>query len=153
TTAPAACPAKAPRSPPAHPRASSDSARRPRGKDCQAMAVGCEGACRTFVFFLGLEAKGVAEPAHHVAALTERAAEHVAVAIDAVDEGPPWHAQAFAFEQDAHGARGANRGTRPARTYAPGANVGQPTVAEREVPGHIAELRPAADIARAQGAG
>src|SRR5439155_8883847 len=61
----------------------------PEGKDCQAMAVGCEGARCAFVFFLGLEAQGVGEPAHHVAALAERAPKDVAVAIDAVDEGPP----------------------------------------------------------------
>src|SRR5439155_6218569 len=125
----------------------------PEGKDCQAMAVGRECRSRALVLFRGLEAEGVAEPAHHVAALTERAAEHVAVAIDAVDEGSPWHAQAFAVEQDAEGARGANRGTRPARTDAPCAEVGQPTVAEREIPGSIAQLGPTTGIARAQGAG
>src|SRR5207248_86652 len=125
----------------------------PERKDRQAMAVGWERARRVFVFFLGFESEIVSEPAHHIAALAQRPAEDVALAIDAIDEGPPRHGQGRPIDQHAQSARGTNRGARPAGTNATCPDVGQPTIAEREIPGRIAQLRPATDIARAQGAG
>src|SRR3981081_3761987 len=114
------------------------------------MVVRRECESRAFEFFLGLEAEGIAEPADHVAALAQRAGEHIAAAIDAVDKGPPGHGQVRAVEQDAQGARGPDGRAGPARTDAAGADVRQPTVAEREIPGDIAQLRPAAGKARAE---
>ena len=125
----------------------------PVRKNRQAMAVGRKGARRAFEFFFGSKPQVIGEPAHHVAALAQRPAEHVAVAVDAIDEGSPGHGQARPIDQHTQGARGPNGGACPARTDAPGAEVGQTPVAEREIPGRIAQLRPTTVITRAQRTG
>src|SRR5258708_1487392 len=114
------------------------------------MAVGRECARRAFEFFLWLEAEGVREPTNDVAALAQRAAQHNTAAIDAVDERSPGHGDALAIQQHAQGARGSNRGARPARTDAARANIRQATVTEGEIPPHVTHFRRSAGKARPQ---
>src|SRR5258708_18605002 len=108
------------------------------------MVGGGECRRRAFEFFLWLEAEGVREPTNDVAALAQRAAQHNTAAIDAVDEGSPGHGDALAIQQHAQGARGSNRGARPARTDAARANIRQATVTDVEIPRPVTQIRPAA---------
>src|SRR5207245_9521706 len=113
------------------------------GEDGQSVAVGRHRRGRLLQRLLVLQAEPIGEPSDHVATFAQRPAEHEAPSIEAVDEGSPGNGDALAFENHSHRARRSDRGADPAWAAGPRPDLGEPTIAEGEIPRNLAKVRPA----------
>ena len=73
----------------------------PEGKHGEAVAVWWNGGGCTLQRFVVLLTEPGGEPAHHVAAFAQGAAQDVALSIEPVDEGAPRDGQVVLVEDDA----------------------------------------------------